>query len=424
MNDAISNQERPLSVAFLSPSWPSDSAANGIATYVGNIVAGLRRMGHRPCILSVTGSGQWPDVYFLERESRPFLSRIFDPLAFRVAPRSATRRRHAENLFRAAARVIEERGVELLVMEETFGMLQLIRSRLSIPVVVRLCGPLFANGEASETVFDSAFRRRVRQEGVTISLADAVSASSANIIERTRVRYGLALDGASVIPAPAPIVSPRDRWRLDDCDRNHILFVGRFDRHKGGDVVIDCFRILARKFPRLKLRFVGADAGFRDNAGRSWPLAKYIAQHAPEVAGRVDWLGQQPHAALAALRRQSYLTIVASRFEVFGLVVVEALAYGCPLVATNTGGIPEIVTDGVNGLLCEPGDATAMATQVTRLLENPNLAAKLGERGGDDAATRYHPDTIAAKTASFHSALIERWRSRSDQTFRKRQLAG
>jgi glycosyltransferase involved in cell wall biosynthesis len=141
-------------------------------------------------------------------------------------------------------------------------------------------------------------------------------------------------------------------------------------------------------------------------------LAEYVAQHAPEVAGRVDWLGRQPDAALAVLRRKSYLSVVASRFEVSPMVVLEALAHGCPLVATNTGGIPEIVTDGVNGLLCEPGNPAAMAARITLLLENPAMAAELGDRGWRDAVTRYHPDTIAAMTAAFHREQINRWQSR------------
>ena len=124
--------------------------------------------------------------------------------------------------------------------------------------------------------------------------------------------------------------------------------------------------------------------------------------------------GRLPDAELSALRRQAYLTIVASRFEVFGMVIVAA--YGCPLIATNTGGIPEIVTNGVNGLLCEPGNPASIAAQATRLLENPGMAAELGERAGNDAATRYHPDTIAAMIASFHRTVIDRWhRRRTDR---------
>ena len=424
MIDESSNGGKPLSVAFYSPSWPPDAAANGIVTYVSNVVDAFRQMGHRPCVLSVSGDGQWPDVYFLERETRPYLSRMLDPVTFRVAPQSATRRRQAEHLFRAAARAIAERGVELLEMEETFGMLQLIRSRLHIPVVVRLHGPVFANAPASDAVFGPALQRRARQEGVTIALADAVSASSADILERTRTYYGLSLANASVIPPPAPLISARDHWRLDECNRNHVLFVGRFDRHKGGDVVVNCFRTLARKYPQLRLQWVGIDAGFRDDRGRCWPFAEYVRQHAPEIAGRIDWLGRQPDAELAALRRQAYLTIVASRFEVFPMVVAEALAFGCPLVATGTGGIPEIVQSGVNGLLCQPGDAADMALQVTHLLENPARAAHLGECAWKDAATRFHPETIAAMTAAFHRTQIDRWHCRSAQKGVSKEPAG
>ena len=135
-----------------------------------------------------------------------------------------------------------------------------------------------------------ALHRRVREEGVTISVADAISSTSADILKQTRIRYGLALASASVIPAPAPVVPARDRWRLEECNRNHILFVGRFDRHKGGDVVIDGFRIVAQKFPQLRLKFAGTDPGFRDDDGQCWPIGEYLRQRAPEVAGRVEWL--------------------------------------------------------------------------------------------------------------------------------------
>ncbi|MDR3702061.1 MAG: glycosyltransferase family 4 protein [Candidatus Sulfopaludibacter sp.] len=414
MHDGNLNGGRPLTVAFVSPSWPPDAAANGIVTYVDQMVASLRRMGHQPCILGASGSGQWPGVYFLGREPRLPLSRLLDPLAFRVNPFYAIRRRNGEDLRQAAARAIAECGVELLEMEETFGLLQLIRPRLPIPVVVRLHGPYFANAEASEVNFGAAYRRRVRQEGVTISLADAISAPSAEILERTRARYGLPLDGASVIPAPAPIVSAQDRWRLDGCDRSRILFLGRFDRHKGGDVVVDCFCALARNFPKLRLWFTGREAEFLDDDGRSWSLAEYLSRRAPEVAGRVDWLDRQPNSALAAIRRQAFLTIVASRYETFGLVALEAMAHGCPLVATRAGGIAETVTDGVNGMLCRPGDPLDMASQISRLLADPLLAAKLGHRAGEDAARRYHPDQIASETAKFHRLQIERWIHREE----------
>jgi glycosyltransferase involved in cell wall biosynthesis len=223
----------------------------------------------------------------------------------------------------------------------------------------------------------------------------------------------LPLEDAVVIPYPAPLVPHPQRWRLADCDRKRILFVGRFDRHKGGDVVVDCLRKLLRTHPGTRLWFVGPDDGLTDEDGRRWNLARYIAERAPEVAAAIDWLGRLTHAVIDPLRRQAALTIVGSRYEVFGLVVLEAMARGCPLVATRTGGIAEIVEDGVNGLLCRPGDADDMAAKVASQLDNPELAARLGERAGEDAAGRYHPDGIARATAEFHGEVLSRARAKS-----------
>jgi glycosyltransferase involved in cell wall biosynthesis len=398
-----------MRVAFLSPSWPPEGAPNGIVSYVDRILPSLRGLGHRPCVISAcsSGDGLGPDVYPLEQEERPPLSRLIDKVSYRLGPDAAVRRKYAENLLAATNRAIAERGVELLEIEDTFGLAQLIRPRLPIPVVVRLHGPYFANAPPSGIAMDAAFHRRVRHEGRGIAAADGVSSVSKELLERTRAQYGLPLDGAAVIPAPAPIVPIDQRWRQADCDPSRILFVGRFDLHKGGDVVADAWPIVARRFPDVRLWFVGAENGRICHQGKHWSLAEYVAERTPGVAERIDRLGRQPQAALDELRRRADLTIVASRYETFGLVALEAMAYGCPLVATRTGGIAETVADGINGLLCEPGNAEDMAAKIIRLLEDPNLAARLGHRAAEDACGRYHPDTIARETACFHQRVLD-----------------
>ena len=402
-------------VAFLSPSWPPERTANGIVTYVERISGALRRLGHRTCILSAGSScdGLGPDVYLLWDQKRARTGRILDGIAFRLNQETAFRRRYAACLVAAAQRAVADRGVELLEMEETFGLAHLLKPRLAIPVVVRLHGPFFANAPHSAVTMEDSFDTRVRLEGVGIARADAVSAVSKHILEKTRAHYGLPLAGAAVIPNPAPIVPGGERWRLGECDPSRILFVGRFDRVKGGDVVIDCLRILTRRFPDLRLWFVGPDKGFTDDRGKCWSLAEYLSQRAAEVAACVEWLGQQPPPAVDELRRKAMLTVVASRYEAFGLTALEAMAYGCPMVATNAGGISETVSDEVNGLLCRPGDAEHMAAQVARLLSDANLAARLGRRAAQDAATCYHPDAIARKTADFYRSVLSEGTARA-----------
>jgi glycosyltransferase involved in cell wall biosynthesis len=377
-------------------------------TYVDSIAAGLRRRGHTVCILNAysNDASPQPDMYPVQ-EQASVLTRIRDGLTFRINPSAALRGKFSRALVNAARRAIIERGVQLLEMEESFGWVQQIKPHLPIPVVVRLHGPHFANGTALRVPTDAAFHQRVRDEGVGIAMADGVSSPSRDILEQTKAFYRLPLTDAAIIPYPGPTVPLERRWSLAGCDRSRLLFVGRFDRHKGGDVVIDAFRKVAQRFPQVRLCFAGPDDGLTDDQGRYWTLAKYL-ERIPELAGRVDWLGQQPYSSLDGLRRKAFATIVGSRYETFGIAVLEAMAYGCPLAATRTGGIAEIIEDGVHGILARPGDPDDLASAILRLLEAPKFAAKLGRHAAEEAEN-YHADAIAQETAFFHQSVIDRW---------------
>jgi 1,4-alpha-glucan branching enzyme len=154
-----------------------------------------------------------------------------------------------------------------------------------------------------------------------------------------------------------------------------------------------------------------------DGRGQRLSLAEYLTERASDVADRIDWLGRLRNSSLAELRRQAFITIVGSRYENFPLVVLEAAAYGCPLVATRTGGIAEIIEDGVNGVLARPGDPDDLAAAVLRLLEAPELAARLARQAGEDAALRYHPDAIARETAAFHQAVLDNRSLRTSRSY-------
>jgi glycosyltransferase involved in cell wall biosynthesis len=409
--------KRPLTVAFLTPAWPLDASSNGITTYVDGVAAGLRQQGHTVSILSVDSKDAEsdPDVYPLDQNELSVLDRIRDGLTFRISPSAALRGKFSRTLIKAAQRAIAESGVQLLEMEESFGLVQLIKPHLLIPIVVRLHGPHFAVGPPLGVPADAAFRQRVRYEGIGIAKADAVSAPSRGILERTGAHYRLPLAEAAVIPNAGPVVPAESRWSLALCDRSRLLFVGRFDRVKGGDVVIDAFRRVAQRFPQVRLWFVGPTDQLPDEQGRRWTPPEYIAERAPDVAGRIDWLGRLPNSALAELRRKAFATIVASRYENFPNVVLEAMAYGCPLAATRTGGIVEIIEDGANGVLARLGDPDDLAAAIMRLLDAPEFAANLGMGAAQDALRRYHPDAVARATAAFHQTVIDSWNDRAQK---------
>ena len=413
--------DRSISAAFLSPCWPVDLVSNGIATYVDTITASLRTLGHRPCVLSgrvgeIAADG--PPVYDLSTslESRSLARRVLQGLANRIAPSRAAHARRARAIAGAVRLAVAERGVEILEMEESFGWAAQARSRVPVPVVVRLHGPWFMIGPILGAKRDSAFEARVRRERNAVRLADGITAPSRDVLDQIRENYGLALERAVVIPNPGPVVPVEDRWNPAESDRRDILFVGRFDRVKGGDTIIDAFARVARTHPQARLRFVGPDRGLVDERGRKWSLPEYLAERAPEAmaAGRIECLGHQPNSSLPTLRRRAAMIVAASRYETFGLTVLEAAATGVPLVASRVGGVPEIIQDGQTGLLVPPDDPEALAQAIGRLFDNPDLAARLGQQAADVAARDFHPDQIARRTVEYHKSIVERHRRGAD----------
>jgi glycosyltransferase involved in cell wall biosynthesis len=310
---------------------------------------------------------------------------------------------------------------DLLEMEETFGSAWHTQQVLKVPVVVRLHGPWFLNGPALGVPMDSAFRRRDLSERRCIAGAAGVTAPSRDVLDRVRARYDLSLPNAAVIPNAMPPIPLSDRWTPETSDKKTILFVGRFDRHKGGDLVIDGFKTIAASLPTTELVFVGPDHGFRDDAGRVHSLSAFLDDRLPpSVRSRVHVMGPLPAETVKGLRRRSHVTVVASRYENFPLALVEALGFGCPTVASDVGGIPEILDRDRTGLLFAAGDSSDLARKVMTLFERPELAAELGRQAAIDIGARLTPAAIARRTLDYYQTLwagprsthgSDRWRA-------------
>ena len=93
------------------------------------------------------------------------------------------------------------------------------------------------------------------------------------------------------------------------------------------------------------------------------------------------------------------------------MVALEAMATGCPVIASDVGGLTELIDHGRNGLLCHPGDDADLAEKLRQLLSDHALAARLGQQAAHDAAERFRPTVIAHQTAEFYQHVLRRWRN-------------
>jgi phosphatidylinositol alpha-1,6-mannosyltransferase len=154
-----------------------------------------------------------------------------------------------------------------------------------------------------------------------------------------------------------------------------LLTVGRAaaaERYKGTDNLIRAFAELRDEFPRLQLVSVGGG----DDLGRLQTLAKALG-----VADRVHFLQDLSRPQVAACYARSQIFALPSGGEGFGLVFLEAMAFGKPVVAAAAGGALDVVRDEVNGLLVPPQDVTSLAAALRRLLSDEPLRKSLSRRG-------------------------------------------
>jgi glycosyltransferase involved in cell wall biosynthesis len=171
--------------------------------------------------------------------------------------------------------------------------------------------------------------------------------------------------------------------------RSYLLFVGTVEPRNGIDILLGAHAALRRQgHPELRLVVAGPPGW-----GQTPPL------DGPGIVapGRVD------EATLDALYRGAVAVVVPSRSEGFGLPALEAMARGCPVVASNAGALPEVV--GAAGLLVAPGDVDALAAALDRILAKEDFAAELGALGRHRAATFTWAACTAAHLAAYHAAL-------------------
>lgn len=384
-----------MRIGLVTPEWPGDRAANGIVTCVRNLATGIEALNHQVAIIPIKPCEKHDERVINLPPVRQWT--LYERVAAKLGGNIV-----AEIAAERIAAAVDRQGIDVLVMEETFGWAGLVQKRLSIPVVVILHGPWFILKHLAQAdSLSSLFRNREYLEGNALAVCKAIAAPSRYVLELSMAHYGIT--GALSMTLPNSIF-PKEKMdyaTLGQRARNSILFVGHYSLLKGGDVVLDAFSELIRRGHDVFLTFVGHDNGIVDSAGNKRFITETLEALPEGTRTRVRYMGVLSQAEIDQLRQEHAIAVVASRAEIFCYAVLESLASGVATIATEVGGIPEILRQGQNGMLVQPGDPIALADAVQRLFENPALCEQLGSEGYADVIERFSPVRIAGDLISF-----------------------
>ena len=248
-------------------------------------------------------------------------------------------------------------------------------------------------------------RERIRQERALVASADAIVTASAH--ERGLLARHYDADPDRVLSIPCgvdtDVFQPRDKAQCRralgiEPGRPVLVWVGRLEKLKGVDVLIDALAQL--EDPRVLLLVIGGDEGAQ-------ALREELEAQARDVglAASVRFEGAVAHEQLPSYYSAADVCVVPSYYESFGLVAVEAMACGTPVVASRVGGLVSTVTDGVTGYLIPWRCPEPFAEKLEVLIRNPELRANFG-RAARRSVQRFRWTEIARQMAALYEDVI------------------
>ena len=259
-----------------------------------------------------------------------------------------------------------------------------LKARWSVPVMQMFHTLGRLKNRVARTAAEQEPAIRLQEE--TRIVADCDRIVAANVVERAELLrdYGAAASRIATIPcgvdtdlfAPSDRAAARARLALDG--RPVLLWVGRVAPIKGLDTLLDAVARLSTSASPVRLLIVGGDA--------DEPMSEHevFLRRRIERLGLRDsvyFVGPQPQDVLPVYYAAADVTVLPSYYESFGMVALEAMACGSPVIASRVGGLVTTVRDGVTGFLVPDGDVEALAERIAALVADPDLRWRVGREG-------------------------------------------
>jgi len=183
------------------------------------------------------------------------------------------------------------------------------------------------------------------------------------------------------------------------------------ERRKGTLDLLRAIPLVLQVMPKAQFVFIGSD---RPHCPGNRTHRQFLESEFPEnVRNHVKLLGRLPDPEVEAWFQRASIFVAPSLYESFGLVFLEAMRWGTPVIGTTAGGIPEVVEHGKSGILVPPENHAELARAIIELLQDKRLRDELGHAGRERCRDKFSIDSMAQEMESLYLQAAEQWRRKA-----------
>lgn len=274
-----------------------------------------------------------------------------------------------------------------------------LKQRLSVPLITTIHALEHGRHQGIHT----PLQQRIHEcERALTAASDRVIVCSRYMEGEVRRLFGVPQEKVSVVfngvemPDSVPTASEELRRELGVGTGPLLFFVGRLVREKGVHLLLEALARIGWEFPEAKLLIAGKGPQADELKGMAERLG---------IAKKVRFLGFVSDEQRNELFRMADVAVFPSLYEPFGIVALEAMAHGTPLLVADTGGLREIVRHGENGAMMYTGDVESLANQLRWLLGAPDVRRQLAQRALEDVRIKYDWADLARQTSEQYRML-------------------
>lgn len=403
---SLSNNRKCKTIILVSRDFPPNHGG-GIATFSKDLAESLGALGNIVHVIT-----QSPDINRVDFENGVWIHRM--QLREIGLPHEARERNIPQHIWNWSATALEEAkristhrhidAVEAPIWD-CEGAAFLLNGEM--PLVTSLQTTLHfwleSHPEYSkdQNWMDRVGEPMLRLEKEIMQGSNAVRSNSKSIAAEIEMSYDFKFDLAKLVLLPHGVSCKSTQITYSHKDGLEILFVGRLELRKGIDVFLKAIPHLLEDVPESKIRIIG-DNSLVGPDGSTF-MDKFKAEHANKGwLDKVFFEGRVDQDVLQSAYSTCDIFVAPSRFESFGLVFLEAMREGKPVIGCKSGGMPEVVSNGVNGLLVEPGDIRQLSDAMLKLAMNHNIRQQMGEAGKRIFEKKFTAKRMAEESVSLY----------------------